>query len=276
MSTRLAVLGSPIAHSKSPLLHSAAYTALGFDWQYEAIEVAEGSLAGFVRSRDSSWRGLSLTMPLKKDVLPLLDTRDPLVDVTGAANTVLFDDGSLHGFNTDVYGVTQAFRDAGVTDLENVTILGGGATASSVLVALGQLGATRATVNVRSVQKAAPLAELGAKIGVDVTVRPLGVQDRSLIVPDAVVSTLPGHSEHDVVFAAAIRSGSVLFDVAYDPWPSTFATAWLEVGGRVISGLDMLINQAVAQVRIFVSGSASVPLENESAVLAAMRAAVTP
>lgn len=276
MGTRLAVLGSPIAHSKSPLLHGAAYAALGLDWRYEAIEVTEDTLAEFVRSRDASWRGLSLTMPLKKDVLPLLDGRDPLVDVTGAANTVLFADGLLRGFNTDVYGVTQAFRDAGVTSLENVQVLGGGATAASVLAAVVELGATRITVSVRSVEKAAALTELGERLGVEVVVRPLGMQDRSLIVPDAVVSTLPGHADHGVVFAEAIRHGSVLFDVAYDPWPSTFATAWLGAGGPVISGLEMLINQALAQVRIFVSGSASVPLENESAVLAAMRAAVTP
>jgi shikimate dehydrogenase len=131
-------------------------------------------------------------------------------------------------------------------------------------------------VSVRSVAKAASLSELGAQLGIDVVVRTLGIQDRSLIVPDAVVSTLPGHAEHGVVFAEAIRSRSVLFDVAYDPWPSALASAWIEAGGRVISGLDMLINQALAQVRIFVSGSAAVPLENESAVLAAMRAAVTP
>jgi shikimate dehydrogenase len=275
--TRLAVLGSPIGHSKSPALHAAAYRALGLDWQYTAVEVAAADLAGFVRSRDASWRGLSLTMPLKRDVLPLLDSVDDTARLTGGANTLLFDrsvgDAVLRGFNTDVYGVTRAFRDHGVAALDTVLVLGGGATAASAIVSVRQLGARSVTVAVRDPARAGALETLGASIGCTVTVRPLdGIE--TLAAPDAVVSTIPGHAGHGLEFPAVFRSRSVLFDVAYDPWPSRLAAAWLEADGRVISGLDMLLHQAVAQVRVFVSGNPVAALPDEAGVLAAMRASV--
>ncbi|GAB2447055.1 shikimate dehydrogenase [Conyzicola lurida] len=275
---RLAVLGSPIAHSRSPHLHAAAYRELGLDWEYGAVDVTGDRLAEFIGSRGPQWRGLSLTMPLKRDVLPLLDTVDETAELTGAANTLLFDRSSgelaLRGFNTDVYGVTEAFREAGVDRLGHVQIVGGGATAASVLVAVKRLGAERVLVSVRDTSRVGALVSLAAALDVELTVRELGVQDRSLVVPDAIISTIPGHGVHDLVFAGPVREGAVLFDVAYDPWPSAFATAWLEVGGRVISGLEMLLHQALAQVRVFVSGSPEVAVDREARVLAAMRASI--
>lgn len=271
--TRLAVLGSPIHHSKSPIIQRAAYAALGLDWSYEAVEMTGEGLASFVDSCDESWRGLSLTMPLKRDILPLLGSRHPLVDVVGGANTVLFTDRGPRGFNTDVTGAVRSFTDAGVERLGTVHILGAGATAASILVAVAQLGASRAVVSARSIDKAQYLVVLGADLGVEVVVRAWGVMDRSLIAPDAIISTLPG-GENDLVFAAPIRERAVLFDIAYDPWPSRLAKAWAEVNGAVISGLDLLINQAVGQVRVFVSGDPDLPLADEDRVAGAMRAAV--
>lgn len=272
MTTNLAVLGSPITHSKSPALHAAAYRELGLDWAYTAIEVTGADLREFVTSRDASWRGLSLTMPLKREVLPLLTDVDELVELTGGANTVLLDDG-LRGFNTDVYGITEAFRANGVASLGRVQILGGGATAASALAAVAALGATHAQFALRDPQKSAVLDRLGASLGIEVEVRGFGVVGD---MPDAVISTLPGRTDHDQTFAPELRGHAVLFDVAYDPWPSALAAQWSEVGGRVISGLQMLTLQALAQVRIFVGGSANAELENEPAVLAAMQRAVTP
>jgi len=274
---RLAVLGSPIGHSRSPLLHAAAYRVLGLDWQYEAVEAAGGALPGFLASRDASWRGLSLTMPLKRDVMPLLASADETATLTGGANTVLFDraDGSLalRGFNTDVYGITEAFREAGIDALGSARILGGGATAASALMALHRLGAQRVLVSVRTPSRAADLVTLGSRLGVVVE---LGLLDDDTAgeQPDAVVSTIPGHSEAALRFAPELRSHAVLFDVAYDPWPSTLARAWDEVGGTVVSGLEMLLHQAVAQVRVFVNGDPDAALHNEQAVLDAMRASI--
>ena len=260
---RLAVLGSPIAHSKSPALHAAAYAVLGLDWQYEAVEVAEGDLAGFIENLDESWRGLSLTMPLKRAVLPLLSEADELVGRTGVANTVLLDRG-VRGFNTDVYGITEAFRSNGVTALDDVQILGGGATAVSALVAAAALGTRRVQFTLRDPSKGAVLHELAAALGVSVV---------DSLSPSAVISTLPGHVAHDFEISEAVRTSAVLLDVAYDPWPSALGSLW---EGPVISGLEMLTLQALAQVRVFVNGSADAELTDEAVVLAAMRRAVAP
>jgi shikimate dehydrogenase len=267
---RLAVLGSPIAHSKSPAIHRAAYAALGLDWQYDAVDVTGESLPSFIASCDETWRGLSLTMPLKRDVLPLLDYRDPLVDIVGGANTVLFADDGLHGFNTDVAGVQRSFRDAGVESLGVVHVLGAGATAASVIAGVAGLGATGVVVSARTPARALPLVELGDALEVPVTVIPWEVAGST---PAAVVSTVPGGAE-PLHFPRAVRAASVLFDVAYDPWPSALALQWADAGGTVIPGIELLLNQALAQVRIFVGGNPDLQLEGEDAVVAAMRAAV--
>jgi shikimate dehydrogenase len=272
---RLAVLGSPIVHSKSPALHSAAYDALGLDWEYSAIDVADGGLGAFLEGLDTSWRGLSLTMPLKREVLPLLGERSPLVDVVGAANTVLIEDGMRRGFNTDVAGIVGALSEAGVTSLDDVEILGAGATAASVLAAASQLGASRALVFARTLDKAQGLLPVAQALGLDLAIRPFGVMDRSSTIPSAVISTLPGRTPIDVAFPEEVRASAILLDVAYDPWPSELATSWTGAGGTVVSGLEMLLHQAVAQVRIFVTGREGGELPRETAVLAAMRSAIS-
>lgn len=275
---RFAVLGSPIAHSKSPALHNAAFQALGLDWQYEAIDVASADLEEFIRTRSDQWLGFSLTMPLKRTVMPLLNRTDDLAGLTGSANTIVFDsrrgERIVCGFNTDVYGVTQALRHAGVTRLRSVRLLGGGATAASALVAVAQLGARRVVVALRSPRKSVVLLELGEKLGIDVELAHFGAIDDG-VIPDAVISTIPGGAELELSFNEATRRQAVLFDVAYDPWPTPLAAAWIEAGGTVVSGLEMLANQALIQLRIFITGDPDVPVPNEAAVFAAMRAAIT-
>ncbi|NEN06306.1 shikimate dehydrogenase [Diaminobutyricibacter tongyongensis] len=298
---RLAVLGSPIAHSKSPALHAAAYAALGLDWSYEAVEVAEDALPAFIDAcaRDAEWRGLSLTMPLKQAVIPLLNDTDRVASVTGAANTVLFDDSEaavaelaphdaetesdgehdgasvvIRGFNTDVAGIVRALAAAGLTSARYVLILGGGATAASAMVAAAELGAEKVVVAARSLERSVWLEPLAHSLGLMIAIRSLGQADRTLDVPDLVVSTLPAGAGADVLFTDSTRRRATLLDVSYDPWPSTFARAWAGVGGTVVSGLAMLTHQALLQVRIFVSGDPLQPLDDEDAVLAAMLAAV--
>lgn len=274
MTARLAVLGSPIAHSQSPALHAAAYGVLGLPWRYDAVEVGDGELEGFLAGLDQAWRGLSLTMPLKREVLPLLDSRSAMVDRVGAANTVLLDTSGRHGFNTDVGGIVDAFREAGIGSLESVQLLGAGATAASVLVAAAELGATSALVSAREPERARSLEPVAAAEGIELAIRPLGIMDRSLVVPSAVISTLPGGADVDVSYPEAVRSGSALLDVAYGHGPSRLAAAWEDAGGTVVTGLHMLLHQAIRQVRIFVTGTEDGSLEQESRVVAAMRAAV--
>ena len=280
-ATRLAVLGAPISHSRSPVLHAAAYAELGFDWTYDAIEVREDQLSDFVTSRGPEWRGLSLTMPLKREIVPLLTERDPMVVATGSANTVVFapsnEDSSqriLRGYNTDVFGIVESFHNRGFAELPLVYILGGGATAASAIAAAAELGARRVVVWVRNPERAHALGDVGRAVGVDVELAPLTEVIDSEIVPSAIVSTLPQGVDTSLQFSDEVRTSSILFDVAYEPWPSPLATAWFDVHGEVIPGIDMLINQALMQIRLFAGGSASEPLPDEARVREHMRASV--
>jgi shikimate dehydrogenase len=268
---RLAVLGSPIAHSLSPDLHRAAYRVLGLDWSYEAVEVGKDDLAEFVRSRDDEWLGLSLTMPLKVEIFPLLSDVSELARETGSANTVLFDAGRLRGFNTDVYGLTEGFRRHARPSLGSVLILGGGATAASAVVAAARLGARTVFVGVRSVERAAGLVDVGRAQGLEVQLRALDSLIQIDEALDAVISTLPNGAAVSVDLDADTVRTATLFDVAYSPWPTPLAAAWS--GESVIGGLEMLVLQALAQVRIFVNRDPHGALPREDEVLQAMLAA---
>ena len=269
---RLAVLGSPIAHSRSPALHRAAYDLLGLDWEYTAIEMDGARLAEFLDSRDDSWRGLSLTMPLKQDVLPLLDEVDELATLTSAANTVLLTDGMRRGFNTDVGGIVRALGDAGCERVGHGALVGGGATAASALAAMAELGAASAQVLLRRPEAGASIVDLGARLGLRVDVHPIAAL-ATLEDADLVVSTLPGGADPGVVASAALRR-TTLLDVAYAPWPTRLVSQWLEEDGTVVHGLEMLLHQAVLQVRIFTSGDPFQALPDEDAVLDVMRRAL--
>ncbi|WIB64168.1 shikimate dehydrogenase [Curtobacterium sp. MCBD17_040] len=273
--TRLAVLGQPIDHSLSPTLHAAAYQALGLDLTYERHEVGSGELEAFVGDLDSSWRGLSLTMPLKREVLPLLDRTTPLVDELGVANTLLLRTEAgrtvLSGANTDVDGIVRPVEALGHVP-GAATILGGGATAASALFAALRLGASFVRVYLRDTTKASELVLLATRLGVTLEVHPLAdLTDAP--ASGLVISTLPGGAA-DTLQLHPSGDDAVLFDVAYDPWPSVVAERWSAAGGRVLNGLDMLVEQAIGQIRFFTSGDADLLLPDEARVRDAMRASV--
>jgi shikimate dehydrogenase len=261
--TRAAVLGSPVAHSLSPHLHRAAYEGLGLhDWHYEAIECDEAGLPGLIGGLGSEWAGLSLTMPLKRAVLPLLDTVSELAVEVGGANTVVFAGGARHGDNTDVHGIVQALAEAGVAPPRTATILGGGATAASALAALRELGLGEATLVVRDPARAGETAEVAERLGVTLTVQTFDKIGTVLEV-DLVVSTLPAGAADG--FADLLSGVPALFDVVYAPWPTRLAEIVAEGGGTVVGGFSMLLHQAVRQVEMM-TGRTDVPVE-------AMRAA---
>lgn len=286
-SARLAVLGSPISHSKSPSLHRAAYARLGLDWRYSAIEMTGDRLPAFVDGLDAAWRGLSLTMPLKQDVLSLLDEVDELAALTGAANTVLLDGGRRLGFNTDVGGIVRTLAEAEITTIRRGALIGAGATAASALVAMAELGAEEVRVLVRRPAAAAELEALGHRAGLVVTEHPIAsLADadadatvategrRHEAAADLVISTVPGGVDLGVAPSAALVAHAPLLDVAYDPWPSVLGRAWLDADGTVVHGLGMLLHQALLQIRIFVNGDPFSELPDEDDVLAVMRESV--
>ncbi len=258
---RAAVLGSPIGHSLSPRLHRAAYAALGLDWTYDAIEVTADELPSFLAGLDESWAGLSLTMPLKQAVLPLLDGADPLVRTTGSANTVVLRDGQRQGHNTDVLGIAAALREAGVQRVDRAAVIGTGATAASALAALHDLGAHHVRVLGRDPAKIEALGRVAAALGVELRpaqVHPLELEDRW---PQVVVSTVPAGALDDFA-AASDPSGEVpvLLDVVYDPWPTPLAAVYAAAGGVVVAGTAMLLHQAAAQVELMTGRRAPIEL----------------
>lgn len=268
-ASRLAVWGDPIAHSKSPALHAAAYAVLGLDWEYGRRRVTVAEFSEIFGSLDSSWRGLSLTMPLKEEAFRAAATRDRHAELSGAVNTLRLG-AEPAGFNTDVGGIVDALGENGITEVESVRILGAGATAASALLAASELGATRADVRARRPERAAGLVALGESLGVLVTTDLLVAPAEQV---DLTLATIPSGTALDASVADRLADhGGALFDAAYAPWPSKLAAAWTEQ--PVVSGLWMLLYQAVRQIRIFRHGDPFEPLPDEGRVLAAMRAAL--
>ncbi|MDT0308778.1 shikimate dehydrogenase [Streptomyces sp. DSM 44917] len=256
---RAAVLGSPIAHSLSPALHRAAYQALGLTaWSYDRFEVDEDALPGFLAGLGPEWAGLSLTMPLKRAVLPLLDAVSPAAASVAAVNTVLFTpDGRRTGDNTDIPGMVRALRERGTTTVERATVLGAGATAASALAALAEVCSGEVTACVRSAERAAEMRSWGERLGVAVRTAPWSEAPRALAAP-LVIATTPAGAADDLAPAVPATPGT-LFDVVYHPWPTPLAAAWSARGGTVLGGLDLLVHQAVLQVEAM-TGHAPGPL----------------
>ncbi|MGW2056385.1 shikimate dehydrogenase [Streptomyces sp. NPDC001840] len=258
---RAAVLGSPIAHSLSPVLHRAAYAGLGLsDWSYDRFEVDEAGLPGFFGTLrdDASWAGLSLTMPLKRAVIPLLDGVTDTAASVEAVNTVLFgDDGRCTGDNTDIPGMIAALHERGVRTVGSAAVLGAGATASSALAALARICTGPVTAYVRSGARAAEMRGWGERLGVDVRTEAWEDAAAAFDAP-LVIATTPAGTTDELAARVPERPGT-LFDVLYEPWPTGLAAAWSGRGGPVVSGLDLLVHQAVLQVELM-TGRSPAPL----------------
>lgn len=243
---RCAVLGSPIGHSLSPVLHRAAYDELGLDWSYDAVEVTEEALPGFLDGLGAEWRGLSLTMPLKRTVVPLVDEVRPQAARAGAGNTLLLDGGRRVLDNTDVPGAGAALRERYDGPVGSALVLGGGATATSVLLALADLGCRQATVAVREPARAEETLAAVARDprGLEVRVVRLAAP---LPAADVLVSTIPAAAQ-EYALLEGLRGTAVVFEVVYDPWVTPVARWAQGAGLELVGGLDLLVHQAVLQV----------------------------
>jgi shikimate dehydrogenase len=246
------------------VLHQAAYDGLGLaGWHYRAIECTEAELESTLRSLDDEGlAGVSLTMPLKRAVLPMLAERDAAAVSAGVANTVIFGDapGTWSGANTDVPGMTAVLQAAPSLALSREGapwILGGGATGASALTALARLGFGSVVIAARRPEATVALMAMAERFGVSLEVRGWteigGAADAPL-----VIATTPAGATDD--FAAGLaRAGGLLFDVVYSPWPTGLASAWQAAGGRVIGGLELLVEQAGEQVRLMTGRIPPVP-----------------
>ncbi len=269
--TALEVWGDPIDHSLSPTLHRAAYAHLGWDWTYDRRRVSADAFAETLAS--ANLRGVSVTFPLKAAAWQAATKRDARAELTGAVNTLLPRAGAVHGFNTDVGGIVLDLRAHGVAAPESARIVGAGATATSALVALGERGTRRVEVIARRPDAAAPLVALGGRLGVTVTVTDLDARPHDAHA--LTISTLPGGASLEPEVADALAAGGgILYDVVYGHWPTALAAAWERAGGTAISGLGMLLHQAVLQIRIFAGGDPATPLPDEPSLVDVMRRAL--
>ena len=270
MTHRAAVLGMPIEHSLSPVLHTAAYAALGLSgWEYGRFAVDEAGLPGFVAGLGPEWAGLSLTMPLKRVALDVADEVAPDTAAIGAANTLVRREGDGSGWlavNTDVVGIEESLRAVGVASVGHAVVIGAGGTAQAALAALRRLGETAPTVLVRDPARAGALRETAERLGV--TPRIVGgFPQAPLPAADVVISTVPAGAA-DALTAVVWDRATVLLDVIYAPWPTAPAAAAAAAGCRVAGGLEVLLHQAVAQVELM-TGRPGPTAEMAAALMAA-------
>lgn len=272
---RAAVLGSPISHTRSPDLHRAAYAELGLDWTYDAIECNDRDFAAFFAGLDEQWRGLSLTMPLKEVVLDVVEDVDDRARQVHSANTVwrTADSSSWRATNTDIPGICSALGDVGVDRLERVRILGAGATARSAVAAVAEMGAVSIVVHARRPEAADEVVRLARDLGCSSRGADLDVQWGE---DDLLISTLP--ADAGAPWAAALDADRIghtaLLDASYHPWPTPLAQAWARHApvAPVASGRDMLLWQAVDQVRLM---TGAVTDANLARVAQVMRSALS-
>ncbi|NHA69201.1 shikimate dehydrogenase [Phycicoccus flavus] len=268
---RAAVLGSPVAHSLSPVLHRAGHRACGLDgWEYGRHEVDAAGLPAFVAGLDEEWRGLSLTMPLKEAALEVATEVSDLARRAGGANTLVRRaDGGWDATNTDVAGVTEALRPHLPGTPTRALVLGAGATARSAVLGLAALGVTTLTVRARDTARAADLLAWALDTGAGIrngSVAAIGpwVTTRD----DVVVSTVPPDAGEAVAATVPAQHSGVLFDVVYAGWPTPPATAAAAAGMTVVGGLEMLVRQAAEQFRLFTGAEAPVDAMREAGLRA--------
>lgn len=261
--TWAAVIGSPIGHSLSPVIHRAAWAQLGIDgWEYHRLEQDTDSLPGFIAGLGADCAGLSVTMPCKQAVMPLLDVIDPLASAVGAVNTVVPSSGVLAGFNTDVTGIASAVRRAcsmaGCSVPSSALVLGARATASSALAALGELGITSSTVAARRFGGPGSVVAAASRLGVtieQVLWSDAEAVDRAASSADLIISTLPASAADPLAERLRVREGQILLDVVYSPRDTALRRAFESAGGVVAEGTDMLVFQAGAQVQLMTGRS---------------------
>ncbi|WKG06136.1 shikimate dehydrogenase [Mycolicibacterium sp. HK-90] len=246
---KAAVLGSPITHSRSPQLHLAAYRALGLpSWTYDRIECTAEQLPGVVSALGPEWVGLSVTMPGKFAALEFADQRTDRAQLVGSANTLVrMPSGGWRADNTDVDGVVGALGTAG----DSALVIGSGGTAPAAVVALTELGVQRITIVARDEGKASRLVELAGRCGAQSSWCDIGTPalDDVVAAAETAVSTIPADAA--AAYAHTLAAVPRVLDAIYDPWPTPLAEAVQAAGGEAINGLQMLLNQAFAQVEQF-------------------------
>jgi shikimate dehydrogenase len=249
------VLGSPISHSLSPLLHNTIYDSLGIDASYRAYEVASGDLRSFLDGEGSSLNCLSLTMPLKEEALTIAGLVSDISRQIQSGNTLHKVDGAWNLTSTDVDGFAHALEINERDAKGSVLIIGAGATARAVIAACDGVSDKVTVVN-RSAERETAIRSSAPNTEVDFVSWSDEINFGSF---DLVVNTSPGNAA--TVFVSQVQSvASTFFEVLYNPWPTPLLAQWRLSGGLGIDGLDLLIHQAISQASIF----AESPIDRDS------------
>ncbi|MGH3655427.1 MAG: shikimate dehydrogenase [Micromonosporaceae bacterium] len=249
---RAGVFGKPIGHSLSPVIHNAGYVAAGLaGWRYTAHECGEDELSDRLAMLDSTWAGLSLTMPLKQVALTLADEVSPLAATVGAANTLYRRAGRWIAENTDAPGMVDVLRQSGVTGAGRVTVLGAGGTARAAIAAAARLGTAEVVVYARRREAIERLSPVAGELGVRLVPADWSTAPERAGQADVLISTVPSGVADALVPDLSVRGDLTVFDVLYQPWPTPLAAACLAAGCTVVGGLELLLAQAARQFELF-------------------------
>lgn len=240
------IIGDPVAHSRSPAMHNAAFAALRLDWVYVPFPVAGPEVAAAVAAvRALGLAGVNVTVPHKQAVLPHLDALTPLARQVGAVNTIVHRDGRLLGDNTDVHGFAVTLRQQRLRLRGcHALIVGAGGAARAVLTALADAGVGRVTIANRTAARASALAQRMRGFRRDTVSLP-ALADPGLLGDVAVVVNTTSLGLHATTFpelaAAATRRGCVFIDLLYGDTP--FLQLARRAGRRACDGAEMLLHQ---------------------------------
>mgnify|MGYP001941312432 FL=1 len=247
---RAAVLGSPIEHSLSPVLHNAGYEAAELaGWEYTRFETTAEGLPEFVEKSDPDFVGFSVTMPGKFAALRLADSVSDRAQLIGSANTLVRRADGWFADNTDTEGVRGALAELlGDEPVRHALLIGAGGTARPALWALAERAATNVTVLNRS-DRSTELLPLAHELGLELSFAGFDGDLSALSrAADVIVSTVPAAALEDYVFDIA---HAPVLDVIYDPWPTPLTTCAAANGHKTIGGHVMLAYQAFSQFEQF-------------------------
>lgn len=259
LSPWAAVIGSPIKHSLSPNLHLAAYRDLGLNIDYRRLEITKDSLESFLTPWPENLVGLSVTMPLKQAIIPLLSQVDGLAKAVGAVNTVVpFPGGITAGFNTDVYGLVAAIKEVKGRDFSpgKAVIVGSGATASSALAAVVELGATKINLLARRISKPGNALQAATRLGLNPGYIPLSATAKAretIENADLIISTTPREVLDEFYETVTFNPAQTVLDIVYDPSPTLLMKRAAAAKACTVAGKLMLLHQALMQVKLFTS-----------------------
>lgn len=272
------IIGNPIGHTMSPVMHNAAFKKLGIDYSYVPFRVSKEELGEAIAGiRALNIRGINVTIPHKVAVIPLLDKLEPLAEKIGAVNTIVNDDGILTGYNTDASGFLQTLLEKSIEPGgKNIVILGAGGASRAISFILAERGAHLVILNRQlELDWAEELAHhISQSFKKEVKALELNKENLAMVLEKAEVlinATSVGMS-HEIgetpVPAELLKPGLVVFDIVYNPVKTRLLREAEAAGAETIGGLDMLVWQGVLAFEKWTGQKAPFDLMKKEAIKA--------